>query len=284
MKIPGLLFSMIRRGYNLKRVLLIFLIVMVIGSGVGLAADGEADSAAGDKADSALDTLPEPAYQTLEGQLYDIGTGEIAFLVFSTGAGDYLVASASYGKLQNLKGLHLLLTGRIKELDAGPFLGQIEVEDYNTIIPGRPERSEDCGEANLDETTEDCDEANLDETTESSNCDDSSSGWQKEVAILGRLVAAEDRLFLLSRDQLVVELLSGDKKTAESGSSSAISSNDSDTDTVNDSSRDKSSRNLDDFGSLGNYIDEEIVITGKFRWLGDYSGELEVKSYRVLSE
>ena len=280
----------------MKRVLLIFLIVMVIGSGVGLAADGEADSAAGDKADSALDTLPEPAYQTLEGQLYDIGTGEIAFLVFSTGAGDYLVASASYGKLQNLKGLHLLLTGRIKELDAGPFLGQIEVEDYNTIIPGRPERSEDCAGDNLDErsedcagdnldeTTEDCGEANLDETTESSNCDDSSSGWQKEVAILGRLVAAEDRLFLLSRDQLVVELLSGDKKTAESGSSSAISSNDSDTDTVNDSSRDKSSRNLDDFGSLGNYIDEEIVITGKFRWLGDYSGELEVKSYRVLSE
>ncbi len=280
----------------MKRVLLIFLIVMVIGSGVGLAADGEADSAAGDKADSAPDTLPEPAYQTLEGQLYDIGTGEIAFLVFSTGAGDYLVASASYGKLQNLKGLHLLLTGRIKELDAGPFLGQIEVEDYNTIIPGRPERSEDCAGDNLDErsedcagdnldeTTEDCGEANLDETTESSNCDDSSSSWQKEVAILGRLVAAEDRLFLLSRDQLVVELLSGDKKTAESGSSSAISSNDSDTDTVNDSSRDKSSRNLDDYGSLGNYIDEEIVITGKFRWLGDYSGELEVKSYRVLSE
>ena len=63
----------------------------------------------------------------------------------------------------------------------------------------------------------------------------------------------------------MVELLSGDKKTVESGGSSASSSNDSDTDAVNDSSRDKSSRDLDDFGSLSDYIDEEIVITGKFR-------------------
>ena len=221
----------------MKRALLILLMIMVIGTAFSLPARAES----------------RPAYQTIQGELSDIGTGEMPFLVFNTSAGDYLVANASYGRLQNLKGLPLLLTGRIKDLDAGPFLGQINVEDYNTYLPGGPN---------------DCPEADLPDGANGSPDDSCSEDWQEEISILGKLVAAEGRLYLLSRDQLVVELLPGNSPNAES---------------EEDDSADTSG-SLDDYGSISDYTDEEIVITGSFRQLGDYSGELEVKSYRVLSE
>ena len=239
----------------MKRALLILLMIMVIGTAFGLPARAEDCAIADDdKADPEPGSLTSPAYQTLQGELSDIGTGETPFLVFNTSAGDFLVANASYGRLQNLKGLPLLLTGRIKDLDAGPFLGQIEVEKYNTYFPGR---------------SDDCTEADSSEGVANGSPDDScSEDWQEEISILGKLVAAEGRLYLLSRDQLVVELLPGNSPNAES---------------EEDDSADTSG-SLEDYGSISDYTDEEIVITGSFRQLGDYSGELEVKSYRVLSE
>lgn len=239
----------------MKRVLLILLMIMVIGTAFGLPARAEDCAIADDdKADPESGSLTGPAYQTIQGELSDIGTGEMPFLVFNTSAGDYLVANASYGRLQNLKGLPLLLTGRIKDLDAGPFLGQIEVEDYNTYIPGR---SHDCPEADSAEGA-----------ANGSPNDSCSEDWQEEVSILGKLVAAEGRLYLLSRNQLVVELLPENTSITESEEDDSA----------------ETSRSLDDYSSISDYTDKEIVITGSFRQLGDYSGELEVKSYRVLSE
>ncbi|MBF8437499.1 hypothetical protein I0Q91_10430 [Halanaerobiaceae bacterium Z-7014] len=238
----------------MKRILLILLMIMVIGTAFSLTARAEDCAIAdNDKADPEPGSLTGPAYQTIQGELSDIGTGEMPFLVFSTSDGDYLVANASYGRLQNLKGLSLLLTGRIKDLDAGPFLGQINVEEYNTYFPDRPN---------------DCPEADLPDGASGSPDDSCSQDWQEEISILGKLVAAEGRLYLLSRDQLVVELLPGNSPNAES---------------EEDDSADTSG-SLEDYGSISDYTDEEIVITGSFRQLGDYSGELEVKSYRVLSE
>lgn len=197
--------------------ILVILILAVIGQGQsGLAESSEVEA--------------RPGYQTLRGQIHDIGTGEAPILVFKTAAGSYLIsnaradsnqgedagadnrvgASVDARKLSSLKGLPLLLTGRVNLLDGGSFLGQITVEDYNTYYDGPSKNS-----------------------------------WE-EVAILGRLVDGGDNLVLLTRDQLVVQLAP------------------------------------DSYHSLDKYIQEEVVITGSLEKFDDYSGQMEVKSYKVL--
>lgn len=208
---------------RLRRILLILLMMVLAVSSVGLADESG------------------PVYRTLEGELYDIGTGEVPFLVFGTDAGDYLVANASYGSLEDLKGLPLLLTVKVTGLDGGNFLGQIEVEDYNTYYDSSC--ADGPGDDNSCDNVIGDDRSCADLAGDDSSCD----GYWEEVSILGRLVDGGDNLVLLSRDQLVVEL------------------------------------ETDSYHSLGEYLGEEVVITGSLEKFDDYSGRMEVKSYRVLS-
>ena len=264
--------------------ILVILVLAVICQGrVGLAesngpaadavdqADCSESAAEGDQGDSSESAAIEarPGYQTLRGQIYDIGTGEVPMLVFKAETGDYLVTAAGAGsagrppgavdntgtdnsqdaaenvgddndnddsdyaggdassvtqkKLGKLKGLPLLLTGRVSLFDGGSFSGQLEVEDYNTYNDSSQDSSGD------NSSEEDCE-----------------STWE-EVAILGRLVAGENSLVLLSKDQVVIEL------------------------------------EPDSYHSLGDYLEEEVVITGSLELLAEFRGQLVVKTYQVLS-
>ncbi len=210
----------------MKKVLLILVIMTLAVTTIGRA--GLADNCN-------TGSEPGPAYQTLKGELYDIGTGEVPFLVFNTSAGDYLVANASYGRLKNLKGLPLLLTGRVSKVYGGSFMGQIEVKNYNTYY----------------ESSSDCSWENSSNSSSNTACEDTrdkpcQSFWE-EVSVLGRLVDGGDNLVLLSKDQVVIEL------------------------------------DPDTYHSLGDHLGEEIVITGSLEKSNKYSGQMEVKSYRVLT-
>lgn len=265
--------------------ILVILILAVIGqSQSGLAEGSEIEV--------------RPGYQTLRGQIHDIGTGEAPILVFKTDAGSYLVSNARAGsnhkedagnddsfdasiddsvdtsagdnvdarKLASLKGLPLLLTGRVNLLNGGSFLGQITVEDYNTYYDGSSDSSgDDSSNGSINDSSDSSSDTSNDDfsnSTGDNSSDDSgdSSGndssnstgdsssyntWE-EVAILGKLVDGGDNLVLLARDQLVVELAP------------------------------------DSYHSLDKYLGEEVVITGSLEKFDDYSGQMEVKSYKVL--
>ncbi|MFN2364584.1 MAG: hypothetical protein ABR596_09810, partial [Halarsenatibacteraceae bacterium] len=133
--------------------------------------EATAEAGQGDSSESEV-IEARPGYQTLKGKLYDIGIGEAPMLVFKAETGDYLVSVAGAGtagsgggektgadisqdaaenacnnagidtsgfasgvnqeKLSKLKGLPLLLTGRVSLFNGGSFSGQIKVRDYNT--------------------------------------------------------------------------------------------------------------------------------------------------------
>lgn len=108
--------------------------------------------------------LNESKYMTLQGNLHDLGTGEAPLLIFESDSEYYIVDNDS--RLNNLKGIPLLLTGKITKLENGPFKGRIEVIYYNSYYE---------------------------------------SDWD-EASILGKLVENNNTLFLLTKDQIVIKL------------------------------------------------------------------------------
>ncbi|MFN2364035.1 MAG: hypothetical protein ABR596_07040, partial [Halarsenatibacteraceae bacterium] len=65
--------------------------------------------------------------------------------------------------------------------------------------------------------------------------------------MLGRLVAGENSLILLRKDQVVIEL------------------------------------DPDSYHALGDHLEEEVVITGSLEMLAEFRGQMVVKSYQVLT-
>ena len=111
----------------------------------------------------------ESGYHTLKGEIYEEGTGTISTLIFVTQQESYLIRNNTK-KLSDLKGIPLLLTGKVDRDDnQKPYQGQIDVTHYNTDY-------------------------------------DRSEQKLEEVSILGELVEKNDDLILLTPDQIVINL------------------------------------------------------------------------------
>lgn len=118
-------------------------------------------------------------YETLQGSIYEEGTGTMNMLFFKTDKGKkYLIKGGLQKTLKNLKGIPLLLTGKVKEKKKEFFHGEIKVELYNTLY---------------DEYIFSLQKKSL-----------------KEVPILGILRKENDDLVVLTPDQQVIRLASKD--------------------------------------------------------------------------
>jgi hypothetical protein len=130
----------------------------------------------------------ETGYQTIKGQISARGTGTISQLILESKAGiNYLLGADSELKsvLQKLKGLDVVLTGRVKAKDGRVKLGDgSTVEVYNAKL-----------------------------TVELYNTyygqDDD------QVSVLGTLRQAEEELVLVTPDQQIIELESGSYHSLE---------------------------------------------------------------------
>ena len=107
-------------------------------------------------------------YQTLQGRIYEEGTGTISMLIFTAETGEKYQILGEEDKLRNLKELPLLLTGYVEKSEGEEFVGQLEVKLYNTDY----------------ELTEE----------------------EKEVAVYGKLEKGVDNLVLLTPKQVVIDL------------------------------------------------------------------------------
>jgi len=121
-------------------------------------------------------------YQTLKGQLYEEGTGTISLLILDAEDGnDYQVTADNQQlikELRNLKGLPVLLTGKVTAQTGSYQLGtdkavelyqgQLQLTDYNVAY---------------DLTAE-------------------------ETAVLGRLARGNEQLVVVTKDQYIIELTS----------------------------------------------------------------------------
>ncbi|AZR74238.1 hypothetical protein BBF96_13020 [Anoxybacter fermentans] len=127
----------------------------------------------------ALKKQPMIEYKTLKGTLYEEGTGEISLLILKTeNDKKYLVKGDLKKVLRNLKGIPLILTGKVDKTNGNYFQGKFTVEMYNTDYPKY-------------------------------------IYYLEEVSVLGRLKNIDDILLIITPDQQVIELNGLAKETLQ---------------------------------------------------------------------
>ncbi|TDX52954.1 hypothetical protein [Orenia marismortui] len=142
-----------------KKLLVLVMLLILLSSWTILAMSSSKD----------MDKTLVEGYQTLIGQIYEEGTATMSFLIFRSQNGyDYLISGKLKNKLRSLKGVTLMLTGKVSDLN---LEGKLTQAKFDVILYDL--------EYNLE---------------------------SEEVSVLGKLVEEKESLVLITKKQEIFNL------------------------------------------------------------------------------